>query len=897
MTHCWYIKKPLLLLLLIIVVNTVLAQGVIIAKSEVIESRNGRNYYVHNVLRGQTVYSISRAYEVTPEEIYFENPGSKNGITINQKLYIPTVNKQTELTNEVRDTNFDFFYHVAANNETFADIAAIYIIPERYVRKANPNMSPPFKEGEYVKVPVEEAFDILDGKVKKEELTELNIPIYRPQVNNSNSQRPNNRNTTTTTRQNPPKQKPVETNKKVNNPVPSNNSEFVSFNPDIPVIQDYRHVVILGETTQSIAKKYDISVELLKAANPGLGNTVVKGDRLRVPDKSKLKTQADSTQPKEVPVITIETPITFQDTTPKNKPENQEYETIQHVVKKKQTLYSIGREYGLTVDELIGANPGLTSNINVGQVISVPKKKINLPYLIHRTNSPTKTNKLAKLYGISSYQIYDFNPELGKRILSGEDVKIPVGSKAIIVPLDPTEEYKEIVVDENEPITPVVIPADCNFEADRQRVFKIALLIPFELEEADSLDREQFLRSPQKFFKPFRFIQFYEGALFAVDSLTKEGMNIELFVYDVDKNLSKTAKVLNEPELRSVDLIIGPFYSNSFKQVALFAGNFNIPIINPLTYRDEVVEKYKTVIKVKPTVYSQQAMLETFIKNYGPDSKVFLISQTSYADADLVTNIKNGILNNIPTQVKISNNDLMKLSYDVARRDTLYVEDSIPPAFILEKTEIYPEIIQTNIFDSTIINNQLVKINYSVDSLHPFIENASPIRNNLVVLYGRKKSFILDVLNKLNETRDTFDVQLVGMPIWERISNLSNHKMNNLRVSYFSSSYIDFDLNNNQDFIYEFRNRYGTEPDNYAYSGFDITYYFLSALFYLGDDFNNCPDKFPMELTQGTYNFSRIGNGNNFINDYWHVLQLRRMKLWKLPDYKVIPDTGEYYYE
>jgi len=66
--------------------------------------------------------------------------------------------------------------------------------------------------------------------------------------------------------------------------------ETVSFNPEIPVIQDYRHVVILGETTQSIAKKYDIPVETLKAANPGLGSTVVKGDRLRIPDKTKLDT-------------------------------------------------------------------------------------------------------------------------------------------------------------------------------------------------------------------------------------------------------------------------------------------------------------------------------------------------------------------------------------------------------------------------------------------------------------------------------------------------------------------------------------------------------------------------------------------------------------------------------
>ena len=109
---------------------------------------------------------------------------------------------------------------------------------------------------------------------------------------------------------------------------------------------------------------------------------------------------------------------------------------------------------------------------------------------------------------------------------------------------------------------------------------------------------------------------------------------------------------------------------------------------------------------------------------------------------------------------------------------------------------------------------------------------------------------------------------------------------------------IFFDeVDNTQDFVYEFRSRFGTEPNNYAFSGFDITYYFLSALFYLGDDFNKCLEHFPMELTRGTYNFLRVGNGNNFVNDYWHVLQLQRMKLQKIPDYNVLPDTGEYYYE
>jgi len=102
----------------------------VIPRSEVIEMHNGKSYYVHTVYKGQTVYSIAKAYDVTPDEIYFENPGSKQGVNINQNLLIPTVNKNTELKNEVVKTNFDFFYHVAANNETFDHISSIYLIPK-----------------------------------------------------------------------------------------------------------------------------------------------------------------------------------------------------------------------------------------------------------------------------------------------------------------------------------------------------------------------------------------------------------------------------------------------------------------------------------------------------------------------------------------------------------------------------------------------------------------------------------------------------------------------------------------------------------------------------------------------------------------------------------------------
>ena len=53
-------------------------------------------------------------------------------------------------------------------------------------------------------------------------------------------------------------------------------------------------------------------------------------------------------------------------------------------------------------------------------------------------------------------------------------------------------------------------------------------MVPLFLAEADSLVKDQFLLSQQNSFLPFRFIQFYEGSLIALDSLTKQGMKVEM---------------------------------------------------------------------------------------------------------------------------------------------------------------------------------------------------------------------------------------------------------------------------------------------------------------------------------------------------------------------------------
>ena len=62
-------------------------------RSNVIETIDGKEFFIHNIRRGQTLYMISKAYGVDINEIIRENPGVKEGIKADEKLLVPVPSK------------------------------------------------------------------------------------------------------------------------------------------------------------------------------------------------------------------------------------------------------------------------------------------------------------------------------------------------------------------------------------------------------------------------------------------------------------------------------------------------------------------------------------------------------------------------------------------------------------------------------------------------------------------------------------------------------------------------------------------------------------------------------------------------------------------------------------
>ncbi len=912
--------KKFFILILFFIASAAQAQTVNVPISKIIQTRDGKQFYVHTVQKGQTVYSIAKAYNVGIDEIYYNNPAAKTGILVGQQLYIPTVNKETEITKQIKQTNFDFFYHVASDGETIDHIASIYLIPKKYILLANPGLTGPLKEGEFVKIPVEDAFKVLDGQASSE-------PAAKPYTGGLNSG--------ITQSNNLPVEKAISNMEETPAPQLQTTPAKSNITPDsprsrIPIIKDYRHVTMQGETLEGIAHRYKISVAELKAVNPGL-TKIVRGMQLKLPVNAQVPGyHASKADLQKAEAAFHNSPSS------NNRNANSEHrqvssknEFIVHIVKKKETLYSISRKYGISLNDLYLANKSLTTSIRIGQKILIPKKKINKTYVVYSPVEKIKLKKVAKLYGISYFKIKEGNPFLKRFVFPGQIVKIPAEKAAEVIPLAPqTQQAAQNKIVTGKTPEQQVPTFGCN-PSLHNKTFKVALMVPLYLDHTDSLNHFQFMMQQQRHFEPFRFIQFLQGALLASQSLKAQGMNIQFYVYDVDQTLTKTSKVLSRPELMDMDLIIGPFYSRSFDEVSLFAGHFHIPIVNPLTFRESVIEGHDGVIKVKPGFSFEPELVKNLVRNYYSKDKVFILRPTAFKDTQTVNAFRDSIRQVLSDSVKFANSQLVNLGIAVTQREQIQeqtelvaqlkaqkenqnnqtiqnyqnqaktdsllqaaqqpivttISDTLRPYF-MENRFIQPDSLKTGrINDSTTFANQLVEINYMQDSLHPFLDNASVLRNNLVIVYGTNKAFVMDVMNRLNVMSDTFNVKMIGLPAWETIQNLDAYQMNKLNVTYPASFYVNYDSPEVKELNKLFVKNYGTVPEKYGFLGYDITHYFLDALYHYGKHLKKC---LPYDLSQGiSTKFHFVPSqtdDKSYENNYWNILQIKDMHLNKLPD-------------
>lgn len=135
-------------------------------KSSTIQTINGKKYYIHKIEKGQSLYSITKLYQVKLEDLYAENPELKDGTKANQEIKIPVVSSETKpvSTPTVSQTNLThttslapvdtnkYTTHKVGKGETVYAITKKYNLSPDYFEKLNPGSKSGLKEGQLVAI-------------------------------------------------------------------------------------------------------------------------------------------------------------------------------------------------------------------------------------------------------------------------------------------------------------------------------------------------------------------------------------------------------------------------------------------------------------------------------------------------------------------------------------------------------------------------------------------------------------------------------------------------------------------------------------------------------------------------------------------------------------------------
>ena len=596
----------------------------------------------------------------------------------------------------------------------------------------------------------------------------------------------------------------------------------------------YIHFVNPGETLLAIAEVYHVTLEELRAENPSIDKGLKADMVLRIPQKpsaavpetevAKTEKQLKLTSPSEPPKVQLQ-------------PAG-EQNVIVYKVKKQETLYGISKQFNVTVDEILKANPGF-EGLKDGMEIKIPQKKTITKLVIPEVPVVKEEKSIADpdeiivktgetLYSIAKAHnttvdaLIDLNPTLSGGLKSGMVIRIRGAVRK-------NEILPALKIDTSTAIR-LHVPGSCYNPENSKTTYQVALLLPFMLDDAEVTDVPE--QKEQADNESFNYFQFYAGFMLAADSLANYGLHARIQVLDADRLTDTLAirQALRKPGMDKLDMMVGPVYATSFAIAARFALKNNIGIINPLSRRESIVDRNPSVVKVQVSAAGASAKIADFIVRHGQGANVIAVR-----------------------------NDKKELK---------------------ELADDFSILLKKGLADGS-LTGTLQECVFSTDLMAGVSKKMKPGVKNIIVFFSNNKTIVPNFVSLLNPMARQDDILLMGMDGWDELE-LETEFLVNLNFHQLTSSYIDYESEACQQFITRFRNKYGAVPlpSKHAFLGYDMGWYFLTSLMWYGNDYTKCLPDHPGSGLQYNFDFAGAKTGAG--------LQNREIKMVKLQEYKMV---------
>lgn len=230
---------------------------------------------------------------------------------------------------------------------------------------------------------------------------------------------------------------------------------------------------------------------------------------------------------------------------------------IDHIVKKKETVYGICNKYGITVDRLIADNPSAKDGIKAGETLRIAQGVI--PNI---DESPKSNNNT-----IISFESSTDNENNSQTELTNNDLTPNSNSETSSI-----DNY-DISTDSNA----------TNIQTDSNPV-NVAIILPFMLHRENALKQDKL------------YTDFYRGFLYALNQL-EDTTNITVSIYDTADSISVLKSILAKDEMTDVDLIIAPDDNDHLDELASFAQDNECYVLNLFNVKNDLHKNNQYILQ------------------------------------------------------------------------------------------------------------------------------------------------------------------------------------------------------------------------------------------------------------------------------------------------------------
>ena len=483
-----------------------------------------------------------------------------------------------------------------------------------------------------------------------------------------------------------------------------------------------------------------------------------------------------------------------------------------HDVAKGETLYSLAKRYGVTVDDIISANAVLTDGLKAGQRIKIPLQAEKVTddsskARLHKVMKGETLYSLSKQYNLTVEELREANPHVKKGLKAGQLIEIPAKQVAVVqqTPQSTPQPTQQSVLQPISQPTPVVQAesvAPANAEQTIVADVPTTELTSFRtLKRGDRAEVALMLPLGSKEQPSQNYLDFYRGFLVGLDSVRMSGYSVNLSLYNTAHDYNRVTEIISSGALDRADLVVGPVYEDELIPVAAALQDKGVPIVSPLANLTQTTDN--NIFQMSPSPASK---LEK-VRGLFDGSKRVVIISTDSIDKDFDAEVRSML------------------------RDTSYV---VEHKYIYE----HPSVIEKREKEREQMREQGLEVDEtpSPSDMSPLLRGEEPTVIVITADNEIEVDRILAAIASANISLTARSQRVVPFVVfgnnrWNRYRNIDRAILFANNVTMLSTYHARRSEPVIRAFDKRFVEEFGSLPSLYAYRGYDAAVVFVKSLY------------------------------------------------------------------